>query len=210
MMPDSTMQIMGSHHEGWLSTMRSGPSLIGGNRCPDFDNRTVDSAFDDTLKQALAIDLEQSPFLKILSDSEVSATLRLAHRDKQIHGAILFIEKEGFMEILRAANFQERFDIAVMSSKGMNTTAARTVIEQCSREGVRIFIVHDFDVSGFTITGIPSQDTDSYKFETTPDVIDLGLRLTDVRKMDLQSETVELEYDPTDTRVTLRCDRGGS
>src|SRR5262245_9305840 len=32
----------------------------------DFENRTGDSAFDDTLKQALSIDLQQSPYVKIL------------------------------------------------------------------------------------------------------------------------------------------------
>lgn len=36
--------------------------------------------FDDTLKQALAADLEQSPFFNILSDKKVSETLRLMSR----------------------------------------------------------------------------------------------------------------------------------
>jgi serine/threonine protein kinase/tetratricopeptide (TPR) repeat protein len=43
----------------------------------DFDNRTGDSLFDDTLKQALAIQLEQSPFLNVLPDQKMNATLRL-------------------------------------------------------------------------------------------------------------------------------------
>jgi serine/threonine protein kinase/tetratricopeptide (TPR) repeat protein len=43
----------------------------------DFDNRTGDSLFDDTLRQALAIQLEQSPFLNVLSDQKMNATLRL-------------------------------------------------------------------------------------------------------------------------------------
>ncbi|HYN15378.1 MAG TPA: protein kinase [Terriglobales bacterium] len=46
----------------------------------DFDNRTGDPVFDDTLKQALAIHLEQSPFLNVLSDEKVNATLRLMGR----------------------------------------------------------------------------------------------------------------------------------
>jgi serine/threonine protein kinase len=43
----------------------------------DFDNKTGDPVFDDALKQALAVDLEQSPFLNVLSDQRVNATLRL-------------------------------------------------------------------------------------------------------------------------------------
>lgn len=46
----------------------------------DFDNKTGDIVFDDTLKQALAVELEQSPFLNIVSDRRVSATLRMMGR----------------------------------------------------------------------------------------------------------------------------------
>ncbi len=46
----------------------------------DFDNKTGDPVFDDTLKQALAIQLEQSPFLNVLSERRVGATLKLMNR----------------------------------------------------------------------------------------------------------------------------------
>jgi eukaryotic-like serine/threonine-protein kinase len=43
----------------------------------DFANTTGDPVFDATLKEALAIDLGQSPFLNILSDQKINETLRL-------------------------------------------------------------------------------------------------------------------------------------
>jgi eukaryotic-like serine/threonine-protein kinase len=43
----------------------------------DFDNKTGDAVFDDALKQALAVQLEQSPFLNILSDRKIEETLHL-------------------------------------------------------------------------------------------------------------------------------------
>ena len=46
----------------------------------DFDNRTGDPVFDDALKQALAVQLGQSPFLNILSDRSVEETLHLMGR----------------------------------------------------------------------------------------------------------------------------------
>jgi serine/threonine protein kinase/tetratricopeptide (TPR) repeat protein len=46
----------------------------------DFDNRTGDPVFDDALKQALAVELGQSPFLNIISDRRVSETLRMMGR----------------------------------------------------------------------------------------------------------------------------------
>jgi len=42
----------------------------------DFTNSTSDSVFDDALKAGLAISLRQSPFLNVLSDSEVGKTLQ--------------------------------------------------------------------------------------------------------------------------------------
>jgi len=42
----------------------------------DFTNTTGDTVFDDTLKQALAVDLGQSPFLNILSEDKVRQTLQ--------------------------------------------------------------------------------------------------------------------------------------
>jgi eukaryotic-like serine/threonine-protein kinase len=46
----------------------------------DFDNRTGDTVFDDTLRQGLAVKLAQSPFFNILSDQKVRDTLKLMGR----------------------------------------------------------------------------------------------------------------------------------
>jgi len=51
----------------------------------DFTNRTGDAIFDDSLKQALATALAQSPFLNILSDQGVSETLRMMDRSPAEH-----------------------------------------------------------------------------------------------------------------------------
>lgn len=46
----------------------------------DFANSTGDVVFDDTLKTALSVSLNQSPFLNVLSDNKVEATLKLMTR----------------------------------------------------------------------------------------------------------------------------------
>jgi eukaryotic-like serine/threonine-protein kinase len=51
----------------------------------DFDNRTGDPLFDDTLKQALVIQLEQSSFLNVLSDQKLNETLKLMNRKPGDH-----------------------------------------------------------------------------------------------------------------------------
>ncbi len=46
----------------------------------DFANSTGDAIFDDALKTALSISLRQSPFLNVLSDTQVAETLKLMTR----------------------------------------------------------------------------------------------------------------------------------
>jgi hypothetical protein len=106
---------------------------------------------------------------------------------------VLFIEKEGFHPILAAAHLQERFDIALMSTKGMSVTASRMLIDRLAGAGVTVFALHDFDRSGFSIFGTLGTDSRRYTFEREVRIIDLGLRLADVREMALQSEPVPYE-----------------
>jgi eukaryotic-like serine/threonine-protein kinase len=49
----------------------------------DFVNKTGDPVFDDALKQALTIQLNQSPFLNIVSDRKTEETLRLMGQPAQ-------------------------------------------------------------------------------------------------------------------------------
>jgi serine/threonine protein kinase/Flp pilus assembly protein TadD len=48
----------------------------------DFANSTGDPVFDDTLKTALSVSLNQSPFLNVLSDNKVAATLKLMTKSR--------------------------------------------------------------------------------------------------------------------------------
>jgi len=46
----------------------------------DFTNTTGDSVFDGTLRQGLSVQLEQTPFLELVSDDRVNRTLRLMEK----------------------------------------------------------------------------------------------------------------------------------
>lgn len=115
----------------------------------------------------------------------------------------LFIEKEGFNPLLEAARIAARFDLAIMSTKGMSVTAARMLVESLSRRGMTFLVVHDFDKAGFSILHTLRSSTRRYRFEGRPDVVDLGLRLTDVESMELESEPVEYKGN-RDPRWNLR------
>ncbi|MEO7134205.1 MAG: serine/threonine-protein kinase, partial [Vicinamibacterales bacterium] len=51
----------------------------------DFDNRTGDAMFDGMLRQGLAVQLEQSPYLSLVSDERIQRTLRLMGRPPDAH-----------------------------------------------------------------------------------------------------------------------------
>jgi eukaryotic-like serine/threonine-protein kinase len=51
----------------------------------DFANNTGDAIFDDALKQALSVQLAQSPFLNTVSDRKMSETLKLMGRSPDDH-----------------------------------------------------------------------------------------------------------------------------
>jgi hypothetical protein len=103
---------------------------------------------------------------------------------------VLFIEKEGFHPLIQAARIQERFDVAVMSTKGMSVTAARMLLDKLTPFVDNILVLHDFDRSGFSICGTLGTSSRRYRFKNKPPIRDIGLRLTDVVEMDLQSEPV--------------------
>ena len=46
----------------------------------DFTNTTGDPVFDDTLRQGLAVQLQQSPFLSLISDERIQTTLKLMNQ----------------------------------------------------------------------------------------------------------------------------------
>ena len=115
--------------------------------------------------------------------------------------AVLYIEKEGFEPLLEEAQIAEHFDLATLSCKGQSVVAARRFVDEvCSvGSGVPLLVVHDFDKSGFEISQrltsvsdwAEANDRVAYRFKNEVNVVDLGLRLTDVENYKLASETVE-------------------
>jgi hypothetical protein len=96
-------------------------------------------------------------------------------------GALLYVEKEGFMPLFRRVKLAERFDIAVMSSKGMSVTAARQLAEGiCSRYNIPLLILHDCDRPGIIIKDTLENNTRRYRYRKPPRVIDLGLSYDDI------------------------------
>jgi len=118
---------------------------------------------------------------------------------------VLFIEKEGFDPLLASAHIAERFDLAIMSTKGMSVTAARLLLDRIAPDIENVFLLHDFDISGFSIAGTLGTDGRRYRFENSVRIVDLGLRLADVEAMALESEPVAITAREWESRsLTLK------
>ncbi|HYL82926.1 MAG TPA: protein kinase [Candidatus Angelobacter sp.] len=71
--------IIGLAGAGWLLFSRKAHALTDKDTVvlADFTNTTGDTVFDGTLRQGLSVQLEQSPFLSIISDQQIQLTLQM-------------------------------------------------------------------------------------------------------------------------------------
>jgi hypothetical protein len=118
------------------------------------------------------------------------------------YSAVLFIEKDGFNALLVQARIAERFDIAIMSTKGMSTTAARLLLDRLASRIDEVLVAHDFDVSG-SASSAPSVPTVAAIVSTitsTLSTLDCGFPTSKLR---LDSEPVETSGDWSARAATL-------
>jgi DNA topoisomerase VI subunit B len=119
----------------------------------------------------------------------------------------LFVEKEGFYALLERHRIADRYDVAIMSTKGMSVTSARRLVDELSQRGVTVLVLRDFDKPGFSIVHTLQTDSPRYRFRSKPKVKDIGLHLKDVRKWNLEplAEPVEYKRAKKDPREMLRA-----
>ena len=95
--------------------------------------------------------------------------------------AVMYCEKEGFDPLFKAVDLINRYDLLIISNKGLSVTAARELIDTvCGENDLPLFVLHDFDFDGFKIFGTLQRDTRRYQFANVVETIDLGLRLADI------------------------------
>jgi hypothetical protein len=59
-------------------------------------------------------------------------------------GSLLYVEKEGFMPLFKRVKLGKRYDMAIMSSKGMAVTAARDLVDStCSEYNIPLLVLHE-------------------------------------------------------------------
>ncbi len=109
----------------------------------DFVNTTADPMFDGTLKKALAVDLEQSPYLNVFPEQKVRQTLQLMGRtpDERIIGDVgrEICQRAGIKAMLNGsiANLGTQYVITLDAvNAGSGESLAREQVQAGSKESV--------------------------------------------------------------------------
>ncbi len=98
---------------------------------------------------------------------------------------VLFVEKEGFTEIIQTSQILDKYDVGLMSTKGLPHKASCDLIERLELKGVKVFVLRDFDYDGFKIVRTLREGV---RMASGSDVVDIGLRGDDIEG--LESEEV--------------------
>jgi hypothetical protein len=107
------------------------------------------------------------------------------------YNKLIYIEKEGFTEALKADGWPERHDCALMSSKGFTTRAARDLVDKLAEhdEPVTIFCVTDADAYGTMIYQTFQEETKARGARKIA-IEKLGLEPWEAVDLGLEVETV--------------------
>jgi hypothetical protein len=104
---------------------------------------------------------------------------------------VLYSEKEGLFEALRAAQWPERNDCALVTSKGFSTRAVRDLLDLIGDDGepVTVFCIHDADAAGGMIFQTLQGETKA-RPRRRIQIVNLGLEPWEALNMELPVERI--------------------
>src|SRR6266516_881748 len=101
--------------------------------------------------------IEVRNYLRAMRAPQIEAA-RLLNANVNVIGpsgniaGVLYCEKEGFDPLFKDVDLANRYDLMVISNKGVSVTAARELVSRLCGT-LPLFVLHDFDVAGFMIRG---------------------------------------------------------
>jgi len=137
----------------------------------DFENKTGDAVFDDTLKQALTLDLGQSPFLNILSDRKVAATLKMMGRqpDQPATGEVAreLCQRASGKAVLQGAISQIDTQY-LLSLRAINCESGDTIVTEQARANGKGEVLKALDTAAGAMRGKLGESLASVQKFSTP------------------------------------------
>ena len=137
----------------------------------DFDNKTGDSVFDDTLKQGLSVQLGQSPFLDLLSERRVVETLKLMGRspDERLTAGVArdLCQRTGSKAML-TGSITGLGSQYVIGLKAVNCSTGDTLAEAQEQAAGKEGVLKALDTSAITLRGKLGESLSSVQKYATP------------------------------------------
>ena len=137
----------------------------------DFDNKTGDSVFDDTLKQGLSVQLGQSPFLDLLSERKVVETLKQMGRSPDerltIGVARELCQRTGSKAML-TGSITGLGSQYVIGLKAVNCSTGDTLAEAQEQAPSKEGVLKALDTAAITLRGKLGESLSSVQKYATP------------------------------------------
>lgn len=116
------------------------------------------------------------------------------HQPAWTFNKVLYIEKEGFFNVLKEKKIPEKYDLALLTSKGYASRAVKDLLdaigENDREEEMTFFCIHDADAYGTTIYDTLQNETKARPGRKVK-IINLGLDPEEAVTMELEIERVE-------------------
>ena len=141
---------------GRFPSSQNGASPIGRDIIvvADFDNTTGDPVFDQTIRQALLIDLDQSPFLNILPDHEVEETRRLMarpHSDQLTLDLAREVCQRAGGTVVLSGSIASMGRLYVIGMTAANCGTGETIIREQARAEGKEQVLQSLDKAAFDL-----------------------------------------------------------
>lgn len=119
---------------------------------------------------------------------------------------VLYIEKTGFDAIFKAEKVGEKYNMIIVSGQGFSTRAAKTLLYEFQKMGLKLYCLHDLDISGVFI--LDSFRTTNKKFKHEIYIEDLGVTFDDVARYGIEPEKVKIKKEDTKKLLSLPYEYG--
>jgi hypothetical protein len=96
---------------------------------------------------------------------------------------VLYVEKHGIALSLVDAGVGQRYDMAIVASRGYGTEAERRLMQHFEEAEYETYILHDCDVDGYGIVANLREGNERLR-DVSVDVVDLGTSLADALAFD--------------------------
>ncbi|CDX03670.1 Type 2 DNA topoisomerase 6 subunit A [bioreactor metagenome] len=115
------------------------------------------------------------------------------HKPAWTFNKVLYIEKEGFFHVLKEKKIPEKYDLALLTSKGYASRAVKDLLDALGEHGeeeITFFCIHDADAYGTLIYETLQNETRARPGRKVK-IINLGLDPEEAVDMGLEVEEVE-------------------